>query len=225
MNLPLLFMLMILPLNAIIAGSNNDTLPFTFKAGDTARAASVNDNFSYLLRIIRQNEDRIDSLANVTTALNDSIRKVNNNLQLPIGTILGSILNPDQFQQIFPGDASLWKLADSSAASVEFYAATLNSNIPDLRGIFLRGINCGKKGDTAFIDPDGDRKAGSFQRDMLKSHNHTLRQYIADPSYPSGVWNVFDNTNRTYNTGGTDYTGGAETRPKNVGVYWYVKVK
>ncbi|MBN1578663.1 MAG: hypothetical protein JW913_19015 [Chitinispirillaceae bacterium] len=249
MKLTTLLVGIILPLNILAAGNDNDTLPFTLKAGDTARADAVNENFTYLLQIIRQAESRIDSLADISAmlidsiatirslkeavtkidslgdvaqSLNDSIIKIKNTMHLPIGTIIGSMLNPEQFKQFFPGDSSLWKLADSSIASAEFFAATGKSNIPDLRGVFLRGINGGKSG--AFSDPDGEREAGSAQADAFKSHTHSLRQYTSGATN-TGTWGVLDNTDRGYSATSTGSIGGPETRPKNVAVYWYVKVK
>ncbi len=81
MKFSLLLMGIILSFHSITAGNSNDTLPFTFKAGDTARAASVNENFTYLLQSIRNTEANInqakasiDSLKDATKSLNDGMR-------------------------------------------------------------------------------------------------------------------------------------------------------
>ncbi|MBN1306446.1 MAG: hypothetical protein JXA18_00915 [Chitinispirillaceae bacterium] len=249
MKLTLLLVGMILPLTIFAAENGGDTLPFTFKSGDTARADAVNENFTYLLQVIRQAESRIDSLADVsemlvdsiaelrsikeemtkidsladvTQSLSDSMVKIKNTVHLPIGTIIGSMLNPEKFRQFFPGDSTLWILADSSTASAEFFAATGKSNIPDLRGVFLRGINSDRSG--TLSDPDGEREAGSSQADAFKSHNHSRMQFVSGATN-SGTWGVLDNTDRGHSTTSSSSTGGAETRPRNVAVYWYIKVK
>lgn len=214
-----------------VSASKNvaDSIPFTFKAGDTARAASVNENFVYLLKRIKQSESRVDSLSGVTAALSDSVAKYKKNLNLPIGTIIGSMLSPEQFAQRFPAEALLWKLADSGKASTDFFNATDCANLPDFRGRFLRGMNVGI--DSAKGDPDGNnRPAGSFQTDMVKSHNHDNSGFnrllaVDGMNTNNGSVDLGSNEVDLLNSAPILPYGGAETRPRNVAVYWYVKVK
>jgi hypothetical protein len=78
----------------------------------------VNENFAYLLERIKLAEIKIDSLVSAINMHDDSISQSVRNSQLPIGTIIGSMLSPADFKTNFPGNASLWKLADSSSVSV-----------------------------------------------------------------------------------------------------------
>ncbi len=237
----LLLTALFLPLNAIAANNDKNTLPYTFKEGDTARAASVNENFAYLLERIKLAEIKIDSLVNATKIHDDSISQSVRNSQLPIGTIIGSMLNPADFKTNFPGNASLWKLADSSSVSGELYESiTGNSNLPDLRGVFLRGLNYDKKtDDMSMVDPD-TRVAGSFQYDAFGLHSHKIAASSgntdaqlndANATGFAGWRNAFagyTSGENSVNIPGKlfiEKSGGAETRPKNVAVYWYIKVK
>jgi len=131
------------------------------------------------------------------------------------------------------------------------YKAT--TKLPDLRGKFLRGLNnlgtssvSPSKGDIAT-----DRKVGSYQRDTTKlpnrnfivssngNHSHTMGRNGADTfsmapggasqrlahfstdSYGGGLKKSTDqNGAHTHTIRGGD----PETRPKNVAVYFYVKI-
>lgn len=77
-------------------------------------------------------------------------------------------------------------------------------NLPDLRGEFLRGWDDSRGIDTG-------REFGSWQADELKSHRHKTDGY-------SGVSGGIKSEPYEGTTGGglyTEYTGGAETRPRN----------
>lgn len=91
--------------------------------------------------------------------------------------------------------------------------------LPDLRGVGLRGLDHGRG-----LDVDGvNRAIGSYQADEFKSHNH--KTYATDT-----VGNPVNGTGDTvaWRGGGTPsglttgYTGGTETRGKNVAVDWLV---
>ncbi len=111
-------------------------------------------------------------------------------------------------------------------------------NLPDLRGMFLRGVN-GARGDS-YSDPDANdttiRKAthggrpgnnvGSLQDDAIKSHTHEYQmvKHVGAITGNSGggitVPDSYDNETTQPNTG-----AGKETRPKNAYVYYLIKVK
>jgi len=149
----------------------------------------------------------------------------------PVGEILasGSAVVPDGFLY-----------CDGSAVSRADYASLFNQvgtnygngdgsttfNVPDLRGLFLRGQNDGSGNDPDAAgrtanNPGGNTgdAIGSEQVDELKSHNHSLP--AADGRFNdssgalarSGVGAVSGNT------------GGNETRPKNVNVRYYIRYR
>lgn len=100
--------------------------------------------------------------------------------------------------------------------------------LPDLRGLFVRAAS----GSTS-IDPDkGSRKKwdgntwngqgegiGTTQEDELKSHTHS---YAVSTYYDSGNWSGDDWNNGPGTTGAT---GGNETRPKNMYMFYIIKVQ
>jgi len=110
-------------------------------------------------------------------------------------------------------------------------------NLPDLRGMFLRGVDAG-----AGNDPDADSRTsktgghtgdnvGSMQLDGFASHTHQLTINAAhadktggssknDPIAVAG-WPE----NRTDKNFTTDNNGGNETRPKNIYVNYIIKAK
>jgi microcystin-dependent protein len=84
-----------------------------------------------------------------------------------------------------------------------------NFKIPDLRGMFLRGVNNGRTG--IYADPD-TRSVGSFQEDDNKEHNHLITDpghihTITDPGHIHTYKGITDNTGG----GAIDDAGGSGT--------------
>ncbi len=160
---------------------------------------------------------------------------------LPLGTILPSMLDPNSFAKAV-GDLDRttreWALADGRDVTDSNYGKLLLSNntsstsegitLPDLRGMFLRGMNEGR--DDGNQDPD-DRKAGKYQQDALQKHGHKT-----DARKPPPSWTGRDTEPIGYTKTGdadalaarvttvTEANTADETRPKNVAVYFYIKI-
>lgn len=138
---------------------------------------------------------------------------------VPVGTILASMLDPSTFvQEVGSG----WVLADGRDAAGSAYATlTGNSNIPDLRGMFLRALNVGRPAD-GLQDPDGaGRVAGDVQLDTFAIHRHGTFDNAASGVTSGG------NSNYLTISGTSAFTllaGGSESRPNNVAVYYYIKI-
>ena len=91
------------------------------------------------------------------------------------------------------------------------------SNLPDLRGVFIRGWDNGKGYDTG-------RGILTYQADELKSHTHSIAR-----AQNSGVGDLTNRVTTANGDGGTannaaQATGGTETRPKNIAFNYIVKL-
>lgn len=92
------------------------------------------------------------------------------------------------------------------------------SNLPDLRGTFIRGWDNSR----GF---DASRALLSYQSDELKSHNHTYWSFNDGSGTNGEVVGAFDGNGggRTRSKVATSDTGGGETRPKNIAFNYIVK--
>lgn len=89
--------------------------------------------------------------------------------------------------------------------------------LPDLRGEFIRGWDHGR-------GVDNGRAFGSAQADAFKSHRHTLAAPDGgNVNTPYEMWtspiSTQDNPTGAY----TNYTGGTETRPRNIAMMAVIK--
>jgi hypothetical protein len=109
--------------------------------------------------------------------------------------------------------------------------AATTFQIPDYRGMFLRGVDLGRT-----VDPDRfargnfpggnvDDAVGSYQQDTFRHHGHGLGALgICDAGDPNGglfaVFNVFSHCKRRF---ASTPVGGNETRPHNIYVNYVIK--
>src|SRR5690606_11828824 len=117
---------------------------------------------------------------------------------------------------LFAAIGTAWGVGDGSSTF----------NLPDMRGNFLRGVD-----GTANNDPDkftrtatnfgnNGNNVGSKQDDQFESHTHSINN-LGNTQLGSLV------LGNVYTPGGstnTNSTGGNETRPKNVYVYYIIKL-
>jgi hypothetical protein len=135
------------------------------------------------------------------------------------------MLDPEMFIRLFGGQQSgdadevTWVPADGRAVMGSRYEALIGYSVPDLRGMFLRGLNRSERSrvrNDGFEDPWDDREAGSRQGDEWQSHVWYLKHVTGnagdDPRGKTAIGDVY--------TKDSD----AETRPKNVAVFYYVKI-
>lgn len=179
------------------------------------------------------------------------------NKDFPVGTIICSYLNWTEFQRATQNnltnpDGNIWSSRYSKWAPADgrqvpnsaFLRITSQNNVPDLRGIFMRGLNQFDPEESNSVstqrkDPD-NRTRGSYQTDIFLKHNHGGGNH----SHRTGIfqaastnWNgvVFRDTGnggipndiRTKISDSGDIInleGGDETRPKNLAVYYYIRI-
>ncbi|GAA3957505.1 hypothetical protein [Mucilaginibacter dorajii] len=151
-----------------------------------------------------------------------------------LGDVKYSILPPDQFKQM---NGSGWVLLDGRKVNGSQLQKHFSmNNIPDARGMFLRGLNYDRQDD--LIDPffkehHRVRVAGEYQGDIVGPHNHgwTGRDGNGYPNKSEQRWmNPTDDpthenhypvvSKNNYSTAGV----GTETRPKNIALYVYIKI-
>jgi hypothetical protein len=119
-------------------------------------------------------------------------------------------------------------LIPTSGTTYENLKTLCGPNTPDLRGMFLRGIQ-GTRSDGKG-DPDvgsrigGGNMIGSYQDDDYKSHSHYIPRRFSNTYNGDTV--LFSDDNEAYYTDHgmeTGLKGGNETRPKNVYVNYIIK--
>ena len=139
---------------------------------------------------------------------------------LPVGSVVASYLAPHQMQERY---GEQWVLADGREVSTKtaFYDITGKTKVPDLRGMFIRGLNVERKDGKE--DPEGQaRQVGEYQADAFQKHSHTMRT--------AGIWGRSfkgeDGSPKTAyeKTEETGERGGAETRARNIALYYYIKI-
>jgi len=120
--------------------------------------------------------------------------------------------------------------------------ATNDFNLPDLRGVFLRGWNHGQGADPDASSRDGGDRVGSYQTDAFASHTHI----VSDPGHTHNIYAVYTLTGIDGSFSEPEIVGSAaagtyfsssaqcniaispagsssESRPKNVCVMYVIK--
>jgi prefoldin subunit 5 len=190
---------------------------------------TMNTNISNHTTTISTLRDTLSLCRNSIKITNDSLAVSERRNYLPIGTIIASMNAPNN-------DGYLVK-ADGTPDAKWVIAAGQADSIPDLRGVFLRGIDIIAAGKAATGRDSLNRKAGTFQIDIFGKHNHY--QNTIDNTY--GLMRRSkpgeENTKTATDAPGSGIepdlgqirelqdAGGLETRPKNVAVYYYIKVR
>lgn len=167
---------------------------------------SIEDAFNYLAKEL--NAARTN---NASSALTDSNSA--DYTGMPVGSIVHSMLTLSQFQA---QAGSGWVLSDGSSCSGTSYEAITGfSNLPDMRGRFLRGKSHGSGN-----NPDGDLSLGTYTADKYLSHTHTIGN-----DYPGSVSGVgltdISGNGADKNSGAS---GGNETAPKSITVNIFIRI-
>ncbi|KAB1086502.1 hypothetical protein F4V91_08720 [Neorhizobium galegae] len=175
----------------------------------------------------------------ITSSVFDRLRKD----FAPIGTVVSSVLTPEEFAKSIDENVGwqikdrTWVLADGRAVEGTKFAIDTNGRtIPDLRGLFLRGIDTG-----------GGRQAGSIEdfatalprsspftgtTELTGAHTHAGGAALGggDQFEAGGDDYRVLSVTTTQAAGGHSHalaiTGGGdgETRPRNAAVYYFIKI-
>jgi hypothetical protein len=204
----------------------------------------LDDNFKITNKALISNRDLIQKLQSDI----ESLEQVQRPIDFPVGTVIASILPFEKFRKE-AGD--FWMPADGRKISTESKYARLTGKktLPDLRSIFLRGLNqfdplVGPRLDN-YKDPEGKgRKAGSLQSDATclpnkefavnagsaGAHTHVyskaLSKGVKSGSHDgaSAEMSIAASAGEHAHEVKIDGGGDIETRPKNIAVYYYIKI-
>jgi hypothetical protein len=153
---------------------------------------------------------------------------------MPVGTILpyGGASAPDGWLLCNGADISRTTYADLFAVIGTIYGAGNGSstfNIPDLRGIFLRGAGTSGKLSNANGNPFTGT-LGTYQNDKMQGHVHQTSLYYPGKQSGGVGWPSGGNGTQTRNitspiTDGSngDPRTGDETNPANLAVNYIIK--
>ena len=163
--------------------------------------------------------------------------------EFPLGTIITSFLTWKEFEKVtennketggdWESGSSGWSPCDGRKVPNSLYEkVTGETNAPELRGLFLRGLNTfdslgefeGRISNVLAEHKDPEaRTRGSFQIDTFKSHFHVYRtNEMASEKSNSGSGD--DPARKSFKDQPSVASGGAETRPKNAAVFYYIRI-
>lgn len=255
------------PVVSIITIDTSINAPFSYNATDGAfsvdlvRNVIIESRFSYKVKIsISEN-----AYASVLFEREYSIAPAGSGSAFPIGSVIAYLGNGSNIAGM---EANGWFKCDGrsisglSALSADEKTAFTNilggsSNLPDLRGNFLRGLDEGRTyDDDAASRTGGESTTGvrSYQDHKVQNHtisgstnidgNHTHTGSTGPGGHGTGTTGVEGSTRDAADDGGDHThtlsinaagnhshtfsgsytnTGGNETRPENIAVYWLIR--
>ncbi|MEJ1242528.1 hypothetical protein WBG78_30550 [Chryseolinea sp. T2] len=140
-----------------------------------------------------------------------------------IGSVQYSVLPPNLFVK---ENGTGWVLMNGAeiAGSALHQLAGIDK-LPDARGVFLRSMNLGR--DPASGDCEPDRSVGDYQGDMVGEHSHKSSHsnyHGTDKVEGGGAYpRVMLEERHFESTLGVEQPH-AETRPRNISLYLYIKI-
>lgn len=151
---------------------------------------------------------------------------VNGHVHPPVGTIMPWTSTTAPADYLLCNGASYQRT--DYPYLFDFIGTTYGANntttfkVPDLRGLFVRGLNTTSSG----YDPN--RSLGTVQTDGFMLHNHELNQAFnptgSAASPFTGTWKVKNYTKSPPDSPVNVYsTGGAETRPYNIALPYIIR--
>lgn len=159
--------------------------------------------------------------------------------KVPIGTIIISTLDYQSFldvnndkQRNFDIKKSTWSPCDGRNVTGSKYGSK-RVHVPDLRGVFIRGINnmnvAGSAPlNSAQLNPE-NKLAGEFQKMQIEKHRHSyINKLTSEPIHglarSCSCAGAHGAIRPEWMCPGTLNRNGGETRPKNRTVYYYIEI-
>jgi hypothetical protein len=237
-------------INSIGYSVSNGSYSYTL-----SNALLVNSRYNYLVRVYFST----DSYATYLEEQEFSISSAS--AIMPVGTVISYVGNSGNVSTLEGGG---WFKCDGRAIStltlnltpdeITAFVNVVGSNLPDLRGVFLRGlddatINVRDDDRTTRTGGEGTTGVRSYQGDQFGSHGHTGSTSNAG-NHNHGGSTGDAGWSRSTDDGGTtgtaaensgshshsiswdgnhshtvtiNDTGGAETRPENISVYYLIR--
>jgi hypothetical protein len=153
---------------------------------------------------------------------------------VPVGTVVASMLAPKEFAKLvgdetnFDTRVAQWVPADGRSVAGSKYASAATSTAPDVRGVFVRGLNYSETDrnrastEPAWADTDPSRQPGSLQVDSMKEHAVMFPGRHQVMTGNTGFWTL---SPQVYNgAAGIPVAGEKESRPKNIALFHYIKI-
>lgn len=193
---------------------------------------------------IKATDNKLEATQAQVSDVAETAGQLRGDLGVPLGTVMASVLIPSDFSRVVGDDAvfhpenSKWAPADGRDIGRSRYGRlTGRDTAPDLRGIFLRGLNSFDPNRPSradgFQDPE-DRTVISLQMDAFQGHFHRLENGTAvlrkvttrEARNGEGTWDSSTVEVKEPTSDGENGNPrvGEETRPKNAAVYYYIKI-
>ncbi len=156
-----------------------------------------------------------------------------------VGDIRYSILSEAQFRRLHGAE---WEILRGQPVphDSELREYWGDRNLPDARGVFLRSANNGRRRSEG--NPEGHLPIGSYRGDTFKSHNHNDRGHDHGHNFHIGTTHGIGGAGAARGGGHgwltegvrgsvqqgyahIQHTGDVETRPRNVTVNTFIKVR
>jgi len=200
-----------------------------FSSGETVTAVKLNSlvNSATVTGIVNDNIDAGAAIAasKLATSAQQAL--------LPAGAVMPFAMN---------SAPAGWLASDGTAVSRSTYSALFAAistthgvgdgsttfNLPDLRGIFVRGS--GMQTINGTVNITYSKTFAAKEQDAFQGHNHTTNAAIAQSYFNNGTTTAFNyaGATATVTTPITDGTNGAprtasETRPANIALLYCIK--
>lgn len=188
--------------------------------------------------------DIYDKEASIEPIVLPAVKIEQPHYSIPIGTIVSSVLSYDAFLTVNNMDLMsannmekvIWVPCDGRDVLPSIYGSYSGGKVPDLRGVFLRGVNDfsvlfpSTKPVNALQKNPENKLAGEFQLDSVGNHSHGWTGMSGSGNPKESHDRVSGDPTRRPNAYPVEpvkeymENPGTETRPKNISVYYYIKI-